>query len=79
MLLEAGADPNICDQEGMTPLHKAINGGFVRTARLLLWHDATNFRAKTKNNESALNFAITLEKMEMLEMLLAYDFSIEER
>lgn len=79
VLLEAGVDPNIADKEGMTPLHEAINGGFVRTARLLLWHDATDIHATTKTKDSALDFAITSQKMEILEMLLSYDFSIHER
>lgn len=79
MLLEAGADQNISNTEGYTPLHRAAFNGFLRTARLLLWHDATDIHAKTENGSTALELAAISEQLAMLEMLHAYDFTIDER
>ena len=40
LLLELGADPNICTNDHKTPLHKASSGGLLEAARLLLSHGA---------------------------------------
>ena len=40
-LLEAGADPNMCEYDGWSPLHWAARNGHVAVARLLLEHGAS--------------------------------------
>ena len=40
LLLELGADPNICTNNHRTPLHQASSQGFLEAARLLLSHGA---------------------------------------
>ena len=39
-LLEHGADPNICDNDHSTPLHRASSKGFLQATRLLLSYGA---------------------------------------
>ncbi|KAI1110439.1 ankyrin repeat-containing domain protein [Nemania sp. NC0429] len=36
LLLEKGANPNACDEDGEAPLHNAARAGYARVARLLL-------------------------------------------
>ena len=40
LLLELGADPNICTKDHKTPLHEASSRGLLEAARLLLSHGA---------------------------------------
>ena len=40
LLLEAGADPNVRQQGGYTPLHTAAHGEDLELIQLLLAHDA---------------------------------------
>ena len=40
LLLELGADPNICTNKHKTPLHQASSDGLLEAARLLLSHGA---------------------------------------
>ena len=40
LLLEHGADPNICENDHTTPLHAVSSCGFLEAARLLLSHGA---------------------------------------
>jgi ankyrin repeat protein len=40
LLLDGGADANVKDEKGETPLHKAASGGHLEVAKLLLDHGA---------------------------------------
>ncbi|KAN0139166.1 Ankyrin repeat-containing domain protein [Lactarius tabidus] len=52
-LLEHGADPNICNKDHKTPLHKASSGGLLEAARLLLSYGA---KVDQKDNKGRTPF-----------------------
>jgi ankyrin repeat protein len=56
-LLDAGADPNAADADGMTPLHFAAAQGSVDVVRLLLDAGADP-NAKSANGETPLYVAV---------------------
>jgi len=56
LLLEKGADVNVKDQRGFTPLHKACGLGRFRIAKFLLDHGA-NPEARNVNDRTPLHIA----------------------
>ena len=54
LLLENGAEPNMKDDDGSTPLHAACIRGNLEVVRLLLAHGA-EVGMRNKKNESALH------------------------
>lgn len=79
VLLRAGADPNLIDSNNETPLHKTVRKGFLRATQLLLYHDTTDIHIKNKNGYSVLDIAVLSSETAMLEMLLNYKFTFNER
>jgi ankyrin repeat protein len=55
-LLEAGADPNVRQQGGYTPLHTAAHNDDAELARLLLDHGADP-AVKTDDGQTAADMA----------------------
>ena len=75
ILLAAGADPNVRDEEGYSPLRICAENGFVEIARLLLHCGA----GKTIHEPggggqgaNALGFAVRELHVDMVRLLLAY-------
>ncbi len=67
MLLKRDIDPNICDVQGMTPLHYAIrNSGIIN---LLLQYGA-NIDAQDCANMTVLHYAVINEDPHIIELLL---------
>ena len=64
-LLEAGADPNVRDRHGDTPLIEAAELGRYEAVELLLEHDAdmtlrtTHQRSASRSSDSAARIAAT--------------------
>lgn len=58
LLVEAGADVNLRQQQGWTPLHAAAQNGDAETVTLLLSHGADR-KARADNGQSALDLALT--------------------
>ncbi|HTX92991.1 MAG TPA: ankyrin repeat domain-containing protein [Anaerolineales bacterium] len=67
-LLEAGADPNVQQVDGLTPLHYAAQNGQVDMIRILLEYGA-NLPVQDKNGKTALDLA-TEKGHKMAAMLL---------
>ena len=57
LLLDYGADPNIREQDGMTPLHAAAQNGDEETIRILLYGGA-DLTIATNNGKTALDLAM---------------------
>ncbi|KAJ5585203.1 uncharacterized protein N7459_005003 [Penicillium hispanicum] len=72
LLLAFGANPNIPDSPGKTPLLLAVEESFVDGATLLLKHGAdANYRAKPEL-ESPLSWSIANGKINLTQSLLAH-------
>eukprot|EP01105_Mastigella_eilhardi_P020913 TRINITY_DN5020_c0_g1_i1.p1 TRINITY_DN5020_c0_g1~~TRINITY_DN5020_c0_g1_i1.p1 ORF type:complete len:782 (+),score=149.42 TRINITY_DN5020_c0_g1_i1:49-2346(+) len=69
LLLEADADPNICDNQEMTPLYRATQSNNVQLVSLLLQHNA-DIR-KTCRGGSCLDFAMEKKYIAVAERLRA--------
>jgi hypothetical protein len=68
-LLEEGADPNIRDKDGNTPLHFAASKDCAEVARLLLEHGADP-NAQDKNGETPLHIAASEGHVDVVRLLL---------
>jgi ankyrin repeat protein len=70
-LLEAGANVNVKDDEGETPLHVAAESDSFNTAGLeILLKAGADVRAKKHNGDTALHLAAKCHKREFVELLL---------
>jgi hypothetical protein len=58
MLLQRGANPNLKNYLGHTPLHLAVEKNLYGIAKILLAHPATNLNIKNKRNLTALDLAL---------------------
>ena len=70
-LLEHGVDPNICNNDHITPLHTASSRGLVEAARLLLSHGA-KVDAKDNNGKTPLQVAASWVRDELAELLVEH-------
>jgi hypothetical protein len=69
--LEEGADPNIRDRDGNTPLHFAASKGCAEVARLLLEHGADP-NAQDKSGETPLHLAASGGHVDIVRLLLEH-------
>jgi Ankyrin repeats (3 copies)/Ankyrin repeats (many copies) len=77
-LISAGADMNVRDSEGWTPLMVAALKGHAKTVVLLLSHGA---HIETRNNSgwTALRFASSVGDTEMMSLLIGYGADVNSR
>ncbi len=71
LLVEAGADVNVTDQGGNTPLKRAVHMGQAETARWLLEHGANPNQAAS-NGQTPLHTAVIRNWPEMADLLLEW-------
>ena len=69
-LLVAGADPNVPDDDGRTPLFSAVLGGSIGLVGLLLESHA-DIQARDSQGFSALHYAAQEDLPEMARLLIA--------
>jgi ankyrin repeat protein len=71
LLLAAGADPNLVTfDRGISPLMMATENGLMETVKLLLAAKAKVDHALTDTNETALHFALYIQRNDIAELLL---------
>ena len=68
LLLAAGADPNIQDKNGFTPLHVAAQCGDVRIARALIFGGA-NLEVTSKDGTQSLDIALASGHNEVAKLI----------
>jgi ankyrin repeat protein len=69
ILLEAGADPNLIDEDsGITPLISAVRGQYIEIIRLLLQAGA-KINDKDSNGKTALDVAKKIKNSEIIRLL----------
>ena len=71
LLLELGADPNICANDHTTPLHEASSRGLLEAARLLLRHGA-KVDEKDGTGKTPLQVAASKGNDEMMKLLVEH-------
>uniref|UniRef100_A0A7E4VBG3 Ion_trans domain-containing protein n=1 Tax=Panagrellus redivivus TaxID=6233 RepID=A0A7E4VBG3_PANRE len=71
MLLKSGAQPNVTQTDGATPLHIAARSGNTEMIKLLLYEGA-NPRLKSDNGETPLHVAAKNSHCEAVELILKH-------
>lgn len=77
-LLEAGADPNVVDEQGLGPLQIAIDVGAHELAAVLIAHGA-DVRAKRDSGETVLMSAARTGQIELMRQLIARGADVNAR
>ncbi|KAK5676943.1 hypothetical protein LTS10_010707 [Elasticomyces elasticus] len=70
VLVEHGADPNLSDDEGWTPLHRAADQGHDQVVRALLSCRAVNVDARSKAGIVPLDRAVFADNLTTSDLLL---------
>lgn len=68
VLIDAGADVNICGDLGNTPLHQAAMMGQIESAKLLLRHGA-NISLRNEFDQTPIEVAELSGRAEMINLL----------
>jgi ankyrin repeat protein len=68
-LLEAGASPDLADENGLTPLMAAAMQGNIDLVRKFV-SGVTNINATDRTGRSALQYAVAAQKIEVINLLL---------
>jgi ankyrin repeat protein len=68
-LLEAGASADLADENGLTPLMAAAMQGNMELVRKFVGN-VTNIHAMDRNGRSALEYAVTAQKTDVVQFLL---------
>ncbi|XP_060070752.1 poly [ADP-ribose] polymerase tankyrase-2-like [Ylistrum balloti] len=69
-LLEAGCDPNVGDDDGITPLHEAVDAGSYDVLKLLIKQGCCDVNRVDNAGESPLMYATMKDDIEMTKLLI---------
>lgn len=76
ILMKAGANPNLGNQEGQTPLHLMVTHRDFQTAKMLLSHPNINVNAIDHNGRTALHWAIVKRSKKLISILLQHKINV---
>ena len=71
MLIKHGANCNVKDHKGLTPLHYAVNKLSIDLVQLLLNHGA-NGNVKDHNGLTPLHYAVKVSRTDLVKLLLSH-------
>jgi ankyrin repeat protein len=74
-----GADPNITDNKGVTPLHVAAKEGFIDIAEVLLQYENADINVVDLDLMTPLHYAARHNKLEMMKFLLRKGADIQSQ
>ncbi|KAK9765884.1 ATP-dependent RNA helicase [Basidiobolus ranarum] len=77
LLIQAGADVNVKNNEGMTPLIIVAYNGFVSLSTLLLKHGKAKINSRDSTSKSALMMASYAGHFGVVEALIKYKASVD--
>lgn len=77
-LLALGADPNTCDETGVTPLMFAVQSGNINLVELLI-ESGANVNAYPKNGNTALHAAVMAANDSIAELLIKHGAEINAK
>lgn len=69
-LLEKGAQPNLYNEHGLTPLHLAVDNNNITVAQALLLADADPNIVNPNTGWTSLHYAVYLNRLEMVFLIL---------
>lgn len=72
LLLDAGADPNLCDEAGSSPLTRAAGSGSIDVVDLLLSRGAVPDGGVVGNGWTALHSAALADRLDVVHRFLAH-------
>uniref|UniRef100_F6WSN6 Transient receptor potential cation channel subfamily A member 1 n=1 Tax=Monodelphis domestica TaxID=13616 RepID=F6WSN6_MONDO len=70
LLLRRGADPNICNNNLMAPLHLAIQSCYNEIVKVLVEHSSTDVNLKGENGSTPVLLACSKDNSEALKLLM---------
>ena len=78
-LLAAGADVNVADIYGWTPLMRAVDGDRVGVVRVLLEDESVQVNARDDQGETALHHAAARGAFEIARLLIIHHADVQAR
>jgi ankyrin repeat protein len=69
LVVDCGVDPNVQDDLGWTPLHRAASGGYLKVVELLLEHDADP-NVQDNDGWTPLHYAVKGFHVDVVRVLL---------
>ena len=79
LLLEKGARADVCNAEGLTPLHFACRAGQPEIAKILLEHQSSLVQSKTRAGDSPFCYAVESGKLELVKLLLSNGADVNDK
>ncbi|KAL3854186.1 hypothetical protein ACJMK2_013464 [Sinanodonta woodiana] len=68
-LLKSGCNPNAADETGKTPLHEAVERGFLEIVKILIKDGGADVNVRTRQGQTPMMIAVTMGHIETVKTL----------